>query len=94
MQYARMEDTNSPLRRWRLECGLSLDDLADKIEKRGVKRPSKAKLSRFERGGFVDINIVPHVRAITGLTSEQICPQITDQLVDREPEPEGARADA
>jgi transcriptional regulator with XRE-family HTH domain len=71
------------LQAWRVARGMTLDALADAILARGHPRPSKAKLSRAEKGKHaLDIELVPHIRAITGLPASELCPDIVRVLAD------------
>lgn len=66
-----------PIRQFRKDSGLSLDDLAKRIEDLTGARPSVARLSRIETGHQpVSIDLIAPLRTITGMSAEDLRPDL------------------
>ena len=66
-----------PVRAYRGREKITLDQLADRIAVQTGARPSKAKLSRIETGKQpVSIDLVAALRTITGLSAEELRPDL------------------
>lgn len=70
-----MDQPLHPVRDYRQKAGLTLDQLAERIEALTGSRPSKAKLSRIEtREQPVSDDLIAPLRAITGLSVDELRP--------------------
>ena len=72
------EPATNPLRKWRNDQGLSLEQACELFEKRGFDKPSTAKLSRIERDQDVPAEMIPAVEAITGIPAKEIRPDLAE----------------
>ena len=70
------ENVGNPLRKWRLDKGLSLEDACSLFKERGFHNVSTAKLSRIERDQNVPIDFIPAVEAITGIPAKEQRPDL------------------
>jgi transcriptional regulator with XRE-family HTH domain len=67
----------SLIRTTRLGRGLTLVDLANQVEKDGVKRPSTAKLCRMESGIHpVAIDVIPTLVSTLGIPARLLRPDL------------------
>jgi hypothetical protein len=73
-------NVGNPLRKWRLEKGLSLEDACGLFKERGFHNVSTAKLSRIERDQKVPIDFIPAVEAITGIPAKEQRPDLVKIL--------------
>lgn len=72
------EDITNPVRKWRSEKGLSLEDACDLFVEHGFRRPSIAKLSRIERDQHVPIEMIPKLEKITGIAARLLRPDLAE----------------
>lgn len=70
------DSQDSPLRKWRTDAKLNLEEACEKFAEAGFEKPSTAKLSRIERDQDVPIDMIPALKAVTGLTAQQLCPEV------------------
>jgi len=67
----------SRIKGYRDRAGISLEELADRIQQTGVDRPSTAKLSRIENGlqPIQDYDLAPLV-TVTGIPARLLRPDL------------------
>lgn len=70
------ETAENPLRKWRNDQKLSLEEACQLFADRGFAKPSTAKLSRIERDQFVPVEMIPAVEAITGVPAKEQRPDL------------------
>jgi hypothetical protein len=70
------EIIENPLRKWRTEQKLSLEEACQLFADRGFQKPSTAKLSRIERDQYVPVEMIPAVEAITGVPAKEQRPDL------------------
>lgn len=73
------ENTN-PVRKWRNERKLSLEEACELFPKHGYQKPSIAKLSRIERDQPIPKEMVPALEAITGIPAKELLPDFAKLL--------------
>lgn len=74
------------VRAFRKSAGISLDDLAGRLQKAGFGRPSTAKLSRIETGVQpVAMDILDGLAIVTGIPARDLRPDIAAKF-GRQPE--------
>lgn len=80
-----LELIGKSVRKSRVERGIkNLEEFADRVAERGVKRPSTAKLSRIETGEQpVPMDILPALSDVTGISTRDLRPDLAN-LMDRE----------
>lgn len=71
-----MTVTDSPLRKWRLSQGYSLEDLSELFGRHGFEKPSTAKLSRIERDQDIPLEMIGAVETVTGIPAKEQRPDI------------------
>jgi transcriptional regulator with XRE-family HTH domain len=71
------ENTN-PVRKWRNERKLSLEEACQLFAERGFPRPSIAKLSRIERDQDIPAEMVPALETITGIPAKELRPDLAE----------------
>ncbi len=72
------ETAENPLRKWRNDKGLSLEEACQLFADRGFQKPSTAKLSRVERDQDVPAEMIPAVEAVTGIPAKEIRPDLAE----------------
>ncbi len=70
------ETIENPLRKWRNEQKLSLEEACQLFADRGFQKPSTAKLSRIERDQDIPIEMIPAIEAITGIPAKDQRPDL------------------
>lgn len=78
MAWSMSETATNPLRKWRNEQKLSLEQACQLFADRGFDKPSTAKLSRIERDQSVPAEMLPAVEAITGVPAKVIRPDLAE----------------
>lgn len=63
----------NPLRKWRNDLGLNLDQACELFKRHG-KPISTAKLSRMERDQNIPNEDLPDVVAVTGISAAELAP--------------------
>lgn len=69
------ESAVNPLRKWRNERGLNLDEACGLFAAHGYP-VSSAKLSRMERDQEIPIDDLPVVQAVTGIPAKELAPEV------------------
>jgi transcriptional regulator with XRE-family HTH domain len=71
------EKLDGPLRKWRNDARLNLEQVCDRFAELGFERPSTAKLSRIETGEQnAPLAMIPQFEVITGLAAKDLFPEI------------------
>lgn len=68
----------NPLRKWRSDRKLSLEEVCDRFAEKGFQRPSIAKLSRIERDQSVPAEMIPAVEAVTDIPAKILRPDLAE----------------
>lgn len=70
------EIATNPVRKWRLDKHLSLEEACQLFKDRGFQNISTAKLSRIERDQDVPVDFIPAVEAVTGIPAKEQRPDL------------------
>jgi hypothetical protein len=69
------EAAENPLRKWRNDRGLNLDEACALLAKRGYPI-SSAKLSRMERDQGIPLDELALVQKVTGIPAKELAPAV------------------
>lgn len=69
------ETAVNPLRKWRNERKLNLDQACELFAERGYPI-SSAKLSRMERDQNIPIEEIPTIQEVTGIPAKELAPEV------------------
>jgi hypothetical protein len=70
----------NPVRKWRIDQKISLDEMRKLFADHQFEAPSIAKLSRIERDQSIPLDMLPQLELITGIPATKLRPDLVRLL--------------